>query len=232
MNKVKWICLAGLLILLPLIGTAQTDNAFEASLKQGINTYYHLDTANTDIEFRSLRLSAEPDDYDRLEIESMTRAEPRGLLTIRVSLFKDNQPIKDGQVSVRIIHYKDVIVAADRIKHNQSFDDALYIIERRDVTSLTNMPATSLDELIGCRAKRNVSIGQILTLTMIEKIPAIISGQGVEIVYRSAGFEVSARGLAIQSGYNGEKIKVKNLQSKKIIMATIQDSETVLVASR
>jgi flagella basal body P-ring formation protein FlgA len=67
---------------------------------------------------------------------------------------------------------------------------------------------------------------------MIEEIPTIISGQDVEIVYRAPGFEVSAQGLALQSGYRGEIIKIKNLQSKKIITATVQDDGTVLVASR
>jgi flagella basal body P-ring formation protein FlgA len=232
MNKTKWICMAGLLMLLPLMGTAWADEVYEELLKYNINSYFQLDTSLTDIEFRSLRFTAEPDEYDRFEIESMTRSEPRGLLTLKVSLFKDNQLVKDGQVSIRILHYKDVLVAADRIKRYQSFDEAVYIIERRDITSLSNMPATSPDELTGCRSKRNISKDQILTTAMIEKIPVIISGQDVEIVYRSAGFEVSARGLAIQSGYNGDKIKVKNLQSKKIITATIRDSETVLVASR
>ena len=100
-----------------------------------------------------------------------------------------------------------------------------------EITSLTENPVTSEDELSGKWAKRNVGKGQILTSRMFETIPAITSGQEVSILYKSTGLEISTRGTALQSGNIGDLIKIRNNQSKKIIACTVMDDETVQVIS-
>ncbi len=232
MPKVKWICLTGLLFVLLPIRAALADEGLEKDLKTGINSFFQLDTSRTEIEFRSLRLAAASGEYDRIELTRLTRSEPRGLLSLKVTLYKDGRSIKSGQISIRVLHYDNVLVSTDRINRHAPIEQGMYEIERREVTSLSNKPVTTPEQLSGCWAKRHISKGKILTMAMIEQIPMIITGQNIEIVYRSAGFDVSAQGLAMQSGYTGDRIKVKNLQSRKIITATIHDGKTVLVASR
>jgi flagella basal body P-ring formation protein FlgA len=98
-----------------------------------------------------------------------------------------------------------------------------------EITSLTDRPLTSEDELSGLWTKKDIRKNQILSSSSLEKIPTVFSGQGVSILYKKAGLEISANGKAMESGYTGDIIKIKNKQSKKIITGTILDEETVRV---
>jgi flagella basal body P-ring formation protein FlgA len=100
-----------------------------------------------------------------------------------------------------------------------------------EITSLTSRPLTSENSLADLWAKRDIRKDQILSSGSVEKIPTVLSGQGVSILYKSAILEISAKGVAMESGYVGEKIRIKNDQSKKVLTGTILDSETVEITT-
>jgi flagella basal body P-ring formation protein FlgA len=226
-------CLICLIIIPAVSYSSNLDNI----IKEKIISLYNIDTSRCDVEVQRNHIGINPDEFDSLTVSrmagSITDAKliPRGSVSLQINFFKNNNEIKSGQIRVRIRHYENVLVSVDRFKRHDLPIPDKYMIKRMEITSLTENPVTSEDELSGKWARRNVGIGQILTSRMFETIPAITVGQQVSILYKSSCLELTARGTALQPGDIGDMIKIKNNQSKKIIACTVMDDETVQVNS-
>lgn len=232
MKNGKWICLIiiGLILMTAANGFSGTEA--EKLLTENIINYYNLEDYDIEIKIRSNHFDINSYDFDRLTITPMTKSKPRGLLAFKVTLFNKGQKMETGQVRVKIAYFDNVLIATDRIGRHQLINNENCTAKRMEITSLTARPLTSESSLADLRSKRDIRNGQILSSGSTEKIPTILSGQGVSILYKSTILEISAKGKAMESGYVGEKIRIKNEQSKKIITGIIVDSETVEIAVR
>jgi flagella basal body P-ring formation protein FlgA len=59
--------------------------------------------------------------------------------------------------------------------------------------------------------------------------PTISQGSLVKLIVQKSGFKIVTKGLAQQAGYKGEVIRVKNINSKKMLYGTIVDSDSIHV---
>jgi flagella basal body P-ring formation protein FlgA len=225
----KWICLTLLAGMLFCIGSASRAETLDRTIIKGIIDYYDLGAYDIEIDIRSNRLRADSTDFDSLTVEPLTRGEPRGLLSFKVFLFKEGTVSEEGQVRVKIEYYQDVMVTTDRIRRHQPVTPDKVTIKRMETTSLTVRPLTLDDNISGMWAKRDIRKNQIVSSSLIEKIPAVQTGQGVAILYKTAGLEITARGAAMENGHVGEKIKVQNNQSNKVISCVVLNNEIVQV---
>jgi flagella basal body P-ring formation protein FlgA len=229
MIRGKWICLIAVLIPL-LAASASGNDTLNKAIIDGIVELYSLDTNVVQVEIVKNRLSADLK-YDSLSISPMTRGKPQGLLPILITLYSEKNQIAKGQIRIRIRYFADVLVTTDKIRRHDILDLHLVVKERRDVTSITEKPLISTESFTGFWAKRNIGKNQILTSGMIEKIPDVTSGEKVSITFRAPAFEVISSGIAMEKGYIGDVIRVRNNHSRKIVACTIVDTETVQVSS-
>ncbi|MEW5923047.1 MAG: flagellar basal body P-ring formation chaperone FlgA [Candidatus Zixiibacteriota bacterium] len=226
-NRLKIFTISFLVII--ACGAAMADENLERAIAARIMAIYDLDTADTEIEFRRNNLDAGSDTYDGIEVAPMTDAEPRGLLPFRVTLSIEGETVRKAQVSVRINRYEYALVTTDRIsRHDVPLADK-YTLKKVETTYLTDKALTSPEQLAGCWAKKNIGKDQIITSALIERIPAIISGKQISILYKTESMEITAAGVAMEAGYVGDLIRVRNSQSRKVIACTIIDRETVQV---
>ncbi|HHI02410.1 MAG: flagella basal body P-ring formation protein FlgA [Candidatus Zixiibacteriota bacterium] len=231
MKNGKWICLFIIGLILVTAASSFSNTNFKRLLTESIIDFYNLEKYDIEIDIRSSRFDIDSLIFDSLAIRPMTNSKPRGLLAFKVSLFNEGREIKKGQVRVKIAYFENVLVATDRIGRHQSITFENSKLERMEITSLTSRPLTSENSLADLWAKRDIRKGQILSSGSVEKIPTVLSGQGVSILYKSNTLEISAKGVAMESGYIGDKIRIKNEQSRKILTGTILDSETVEIAA-
>lgn len=237
MSKQRYTVSILLLLTFSMVSATEINSGLEQALTNNVIAYFDLDTTNTKVEIRKSRIRPDNITFDSLVISTMTERSswkhpiPRGLVSLKAELYQNGEPVADGQIRVCIRHYSDVLVSDSRIRRNHSLSKKNYKIKRMEITSLTETPLTSEDEVTGHWTRRSIRAGQILTIRMFEQIPTIHSGQGVAILYNSSGLKIITDGTALQSGHNGAVIKVRNNQSNKIIACTILDSETVRVAT-
>ena len=78
-------------------------------------------------------------------------------------------------------------------------------------------------------SRRSVVAGGVLTRNHVEAIPVVHRGDEVELVARTNRLAVSALGQAMQDGGIGERIRVKNSDSGKILYGQILDAATIQV---
>lgn len=225
----KWICLTLLAGMLLCAGSTLGSEALNRAITSSIIDYYDLDSSDIEIDIRSNRIEADSTDFDSLAVEPLTRGEPRGLLSFKVILLKKGTVTEEGQVRVKIEYFRDVMVTTDRIRRHQPITPDKVTIKRMETTSLTVRPLTLDDNISGMWAKRDIRKNQIVSSSLIEKIPAIQTGQGVAILYKKAGLEITVRGAAMENGHVGERINVQNNQSNKVISCVVLNDETVQV---
>ena len=226
-NRLKIFAIS--IFLLMAAGAAMADETLDGIITSGIFAIYKLDTVNAQIEFRRNNLEAAPDSYDSIDITPMTDAEPRGLIPFRVILSKEGEIVKKAQISARISRYEYALVSTGRInRHDVPLAD-MYTIKKVETTYLTDKALNSPEQLAGCWAKKNIGKDQVITSGLIERIPAIISGKQVSIIFKTNALEITTAGVAMETGYIGDLIRVRNSQSRKVIACTIIDRETVQV---
>jgi len=79
------------------------------------------------------------------------------------------------------------------------------------------------------RATRSVGGNQVINTDNLEPVPIIAKGAKLNLVYEGQNIRLSAKVEAMADAGVGQQIQVRNLQSKRMILATVQDAETVVV---
>jgi flagellar basal body P-ring formation protein FlgA len=77
------------------------------------------------------------------------------------------------------------------------------------------------------RMVRSVGTDQVLRLSDIEPVPVIAKGDKVNLVFQGENIRLQVKAEALSDGGIGQKIQVRNLQSKRKILAIILDAQSV-----
>lgn len=86
-----------------------------------------------------------------------------------------------------------------------------------------------LEDVIGRRLKSRITAEQMVFMRHLEADWLIIQGQPVVLKISVSGLEVSATGEALEAGQFGDVIRVKNLQSQKVIKAIVDGKNSVQI---
>ena len=193
----------------------------EQYLSDKIVADYHLDPDQVRIAIvRSALENNEVDGYD-IEAYPVTQAQPRGRFSMTVELFRDGARVERGSVSLDIRIFADLPVPIQNINRHELLTDDMFTFKRFDITSITEKLLTEPSQWEGCRAKHNLTADRYIPMRRVEKLPDVENGQPVTIIGSSGILEIHARGQALQNGAVGEKIRVKNVDSRKILTATV-----------
>mgnify|MGYP001826975671 CR=1 FL=1 len=131
--------------------------------------------------------------------------------------------------TVRFEVLTEAVVAKRPIKRFQLIREEDIFLKKVDLAAIQSNPITSIDEVLGKRARRAITASSFLTTACIELPPLVKRGDVVLIIAESEGLRITALGEVRKSGCKGEKIRVLNLASKKAVYARVVDSDTVIV---
>ena len=222
--KIIWLCL----VLIPAVSSAQTASVDELVIRW-VRSTYHLDSLECEIDILSNPFATTVIETGQLGFRALTLSEPAGLFTVLAELKNDGALVKRSQIRLRVKRFAEVIVATDRLKRHDRFTGDKLVLKRMEITSLRQQPIRSIERLDGFRIKRNLSKGKILTTGLIEPVPDIEVGREVSILFSDGLCTITAPGRMLQTGWKGDRVKVKNLASGKVITARVSDSTVVVV---
>jgi flagella basal body P-ring formation protein FlgA len=114
-----------------------------------------------------------------------------------------------------------VVVTQVPIRRGELIRPAMLGTETRDLSRLRNLYYTDTAAVVGKEARRHFAAGSVLFASQLKAPLAVERGQRVQIVARSGTVEISSRGEALEDGSLGEQIRVRNLQSERIVFAWI-----------
>ncbi len=163
-------------------------------------------------------------------VEPLANTEFKGNVPLPVHFKVNDEFQKRILVTASVEVLADVVVAKRPIRRRQQIttDD----IEMRE-KSLAGLPSNVIldrEDVLGKMAKSNIDANKVLRPDLIEFPPLVKRGDVVLIVAESSGLRITALGAVEErEGRRGERIKIENLDSKKIVYARVLDSKTVQV---
>lgn len=108
-------------------------------------------------------------------------------------------------------------------------------IERRPRQELGGLSAdtvTSPTQAVGQAARRPLTPGRAFRTGDLMRPELVERNANVMILYEMPGFTLTLRGRAVETGSEGDVIQVQNLQTRRVIQATVSGLNRVTVAPR
>lgn len=182
-----------------------------------------------DVHFKDLQMPNHiffPNDYDKLVISMSDHLEPGRNEIVLSGMTPDGKVVSRRSAVVFADVWKAVPVAAqpmnrmERVTKEKISFRRMNMAYNRDVWDGAGGP---------WRMARTLGRGQVFTLSHLEPVPLIERGEMVNLVYNGRGVRLSIKAEAMGEAGVGQRIEVRNVQSNKIILATVVDGETVVV---
>lgn len=147
---------------------------------------------------------------------------------VPVSIFVNGNRFLNISLAYKIRKYDLLLVASRNIANGEQIDFSNVHLEKRESTKDVEY-VKAVDEVIGLKLRRSVSVGTVILKGYLDKPQVIRRGLPVNIVSRQGNIEVNAMGIALQNGTLGDKIRVRNSTSGKIIVGEVIDANNVRI---
>lgn len=167
--------------------------------------------------------------FDEIKIIPSQKPVHKGVQLIKCGLFRNGQYLKTLNVNTRIRTFEKVVVSKTKLRRFAVVSPEDLQLARLETTHLTKKTFSSLKELSGLRTTRLIQAGDVITGNLVETVPVIARGGGVQIRFKRGMLEITTPGVARQDGKIGDEILVKCVESKKSYLAKVIDANTVLV---
>lgn len=120
-----------------------------------------------------------------------------------------------------------VLTARQALPRDHLLTEADLVIDEREVSRLTSGYMSNKDQLIGQRLKQQVIAGRIITRTMLKADFIVMRGQTVTLLAAGTGLRISMSGKALIDGALGQRIRVENVNSGRIVEGIVRSAEHV-----
>ncbi|KAB5621839.1 flagellar basal body P-ring formation protein FlgA [Pseudomonas putida] len=164
----------------------------------------------------------------QLDASLESPAQPLGRVTVRVRC--DGTSPWTVFVPAQVKLFRDVVVMTRPLKRESVIGEGDVALRERDVSTLGQGFLSELDQAVGMKLLRPTVLDQVLTLQQLEQADVIRKGDHVVITARSGGLSVRMPGEALSKGGLTEQIRVRNLNSQRVVKATVVGPGQVEVA--
>jgi flagella basal body P-ring formation protein FlgA len=127
----------------------------------------------------------------------------------------------DTRIAGRVIEMTDAPVAAVRLLPNTVLQPSDVRIARIRTTSLTSEIARSAEQIAGMELRRPVAAGEPLLIRDLVRPPLVLRGSLVQLELTVGSLSVSGEAMALDSGAEGEKVRIQNPTSHALIFAQV-----------
>lgn len=172
-----------------------------------------------------LRLKACP---QALAIEFAQRNKTHGNTALRVKC-----PLKPGwkiHLPIRVDLFDDVLVAAKPLVKGQIIDESAVVLQKQNISRLNYGYYAKQAALGQLQVRRNLTRGTVLTPSNLVPRLLVRSGQQVTLLLAYKGIEIKSSGLALRSASLGERVKVRNSQSGKVVEGVVSGESQVRIS--
>jgi len=153
---------------------------------------------------------------------------PIGRVTVKVRCDSTSPWTVFVPAQVRL--FRDVVTTTRPLKRAGYIEPGDVMLRERDISLIGQGYFTSIDQTIGQKLTRPTVADQVLTLVHLEQAEVISKGDQVVITARSGTLSVRMPGEALSNGGLREQIRVKNLNSQRVIKAQVMAPGQVEVA--
>ncbi len=132
-------------------------------------------------------------------------------------------------IPVRVNYYEEVVVADRPLQRGTIISREDLRLERKNISFHAANYFTDPAEVIGKQLVHSLQLGHAISDRNL-KFPVIIKrGQQVTLLARADSYEVRMAGMAMMDGVAGQRIKVRNSRSKRIIEGVVKSSKIIYI---
>ncbi len=135
-------------------------------------------------------------------------------------------------VPVRVHWWAMAIVMNKNISARSLLTHDMLKRTRADIAGHNRPWMDEISELIGMRLTRRMNKGDLVLSSSVKRPPLIKRGDIVQIILDMGHLHVRAEGKALRSAHRGERVLVKNLRSKEVIQAIVEQAGAVRIQLR
>ncbi|MGF6113877.1 flagella basal body P-ring formation protein FlgA [Pseudomonas frederiksbergensis] len=146
-------------------------------------------------------------------------ATPIGRVTVKVRCEGNSPWTVFVPAQVRL--FRDVVTTTRPLKRAGIIEPGDVALRERDISLINQGYFTSVDQAIGQKLTRPTVGDQVITLVHLEQAEVVRKGDQVVITARSGTLSVRMPGEALSNGGLAEQIRVKNLNSMRVIKAQV-----------
>lgn len=132
------------------------------------------------------------------------------------------------RIPVSVQDYRQVLVVIHPLERGDGVHMEDVRPEERDITRIPYGYVSSMDEVKSRTLSRNLMADTVLSPSALGGRTSVRAGDQVELVSRAGPIEVRADGIAMGSGDNGARIRVRNSSSGSTIDAMVTGPGEVL----
>jgi flagella basal body P-ring formation protein FlgA len=146
-------------------------------------------------------------------------AQPLGRVTVKVRCGGASPWTVFVPAQVRL--FREVVTTTRPLKRTGIIGPEDVALRERDISLINQGYLTSVDQAIGQKLVRPMVTDQVITLVHMEQAEVVSKGDQVVISARSGTLNVRMPGEALSNGGLSEQIRVKNLNSQRVIKARV-----------
>ena len=152
-----------------------------------------------------------------------------GYRNYEVAFSIDGKAVRIVTVRTYLKLYKEVFIARNTIRRNQIIEESDLLKVRKNVDRMPREYVTDKDKLIGKISNRTINPSEAINEKSVSTPPLVKSGDRLQIIFETPFLRLSAPGISMAKGRKGERIPVKNIDSKIVVFATVKTRNVVLV---
>ncbi|MCC6207065.1 MAG: flagellar basal body P-ring formation protein FlgA [Gammaproteobacteria bacterium] len=126
--------------------------------------------------------------------------------------------------------FKTVAVASGYLAAGTVLGPDNIRMEDRDVTASGYGYLSDIEQVQGLIMKQPLQDGRVIPPQAVTKAKLVRRGESVVILSRNGGIEVRMDGSALMDGTEGDRIKVRNSKSKRVIEGRVEAPGLVMVS--
>ena len=149
--------------------------------------------------------------------------------SLPVEIRVDNKIVRSFAATLEIEAYAEVFVAVTDLPANTKISETDARLEKRRLEKPLTNYLRDAGKLRGARLIKTLAAGAVMTTDSFVASVVVKFGDSVRIEAESGNLKIILNGEARSSGKIGDRISVKNLQSKAILQAVVVDEGLVKV---
>lgn len=133
-------------------------------------------------------------------------------------------------IPARVAVFGPVAVIARPLARGASIQPHDLEIVQRDLSGLTHGYFDTREAAVGKMARQLLSAGQVLQTNQVASPKLVRRGEQVTLRASATGFEVSVAGSALADGVLGQRIRVRNERSRRVVEGEVVAAGAVRVS--
>lgn len=170
-----------------------------------------------------------PDETVDIRLLDLPTAGLQSLVSLKVEVLAAGESVGNWFQPIQVRHWCEVPVAAAALRRGLPLAEAETVLERRDILAsrgiLRNLPAATQDYELA----ESLAPGQALSDRSLRLKTVVFRGRRIDARIQAGTLEITTKVEALEDGYPGQSIRVRNPQSKREFRGVVQTEDAVLI---